>query len=105
MKTNREALREFRRIWARLEEDGHCDSIDGMQYRRVSREWFCGACLRDDDVEGFIKWRANMGPDPDPSDGEDWVKEAEARRDRFLFAPAHVRTWRRKGWRWPLPTD
>ena len=53
-------LREFRQAYTRLAEDGYCDEPGGMEYRRVREEWVYGGASQD--VDGFIRWRANIGP-------------------------------------------
>lgn len=65
----REALRilgkkkkgsDFDQAWADLAKLGACDSIGGMEYHRVLKEWeqYRGT----DTLETFIKRQANLGP-------------------------------------------
>ena len=63
------AERQFRTrfdcVWDRLSEKGACDTRGGMEYRRVWDEYLEAEC--PDEVETFIRRRANIGPVPDPN--------------------------------------
>lgn len=48
----------FDQIWTLCGENGWCDAIGGMEYRRVRQEWQeSGYPL---DIVGFIRRRANI---------------------------------------------
>jgi hypothetical protein len=49
----------FREVWERLAAEGVCDDIDGMEYKRVFKEWWFSTEL---DIAKFIASRANIGP-------------------------------------------
>lgn len=48
----------FNRVWRELAATGHCDAIEGAEYRRVLKEWIE---VHDDVTVGcFIVDRANL---------------------------------------------
>lgn len=51
--------RAFKRAYARLGDQGFCDSVGGCEYMRVKEEWktYKGPM----DLDTFIKIRANLG--------------------------------------------
>lgn len=51
-------MRVFRRTYKRMSLNGECDSIDGMEYQRVLREWV--AAGRPHPVTEFIFVAANV---------------------------------------------
>lgn len=53
--------REFNTIWAFFADTGKCDEIFGAEYHRVKSEWLVAG--RPVDVVGFIRRRANLGPE------------------------------------------
>lgn len=76
---------EFDREWKRLAELGACDSFDGAEYMRVRAEH---AQSPDEDIEAFIRRRANAGPNdeypetPDPDEPDDLEMRTLARQHR-----------------------
>ncbi len=50
----------FYETYNRLSTVGVCDGAGGMECRRVYREWLKAG--KPQDIEAFIKWRANIGP-------------------------------------------
>lgn len=58
-------MRHFDTIWREAEERGLCDTLGGVQYRRVRQEWIEAG--RPQELIAFICRRANS--QPDGSDG------------------------------------
>lgn len=54
----------FTFVWVRLEEEGICDSVGSVEYRRVLREWLAQGTTTD--IEPFIRVRSNWTPSVDP---------------------------------------
>jgi hypothetical protein len=50
----------FDAVWRRCARYGVCDSIGGMEYRRVIGEWFAAGC--PEPIDDYIRVRANIGP-------------------------------------------
>lgn len=56
----------FDERWRQLEREGACDGFGGMEYRRVRAEWLAS---EGEDLDGFIRRRANVGPYDDCNSG------------------------------------
>lgn len=50
----------FVSVWLLCEEQSLCDAYGGSEFLRVFQEWQQAGTPRD--VHGFIRWRANLGP-------------------------------------------
>ena len=48
--------------YRRLAKSGRCDSVGGMECKRVYREW-CAVGCPTDGLDEYIVSRANVGPD------------------------------------------
>jgi hypothetical protein len=51
----------FDREYQRLSELGVCDVVFGSEHLRVKHEWVIAG--QPEDIEAFIRRRANIGPD------------------------------------------
>lgn len=52
--------RFFVTVWAFLAEEGACDALYGVEFKRVIVEWFDAGA--PEDVAAFIRTRANVSP-------------------------------------------
>jgi hypothetical protein len=53
---------QFNVAFRQLSKLGACDSPGGQEHKRVFNEWI--AADRPDDIQKFIRTRANIGPLP-----------------------------------------
>jgi len=57
-----EDLDRFDDVWLTLEETAECDSLGGMEYRRVRAEWIEAGRPAAIALDAFIRTRANVVP-------------------------------------------